>query len=198
MLAFEKEAHQKGRTSLMLGKALPDLEMHVYKPKRIRKKLYYLPLYYRKKGFAEDEFEQKVSDRKLDEKSDWKPWIVALDHKVTIVARSNDGEDLDQPPKRLERHYANVWDKKVSEKAVPSPNALRTSPVRRDSSDSRDPRPRRGRPPANRSPMEPRDEDASPSEPPGGRPVPRDSRKRRVSFDQSSSLRRSKRRRTSS
>ena len=188
ILAYETESHKQGKLSLMLGRRSPEgTAIHVHKPRRKDKKVFYLPLYFKKTGFA-GEYESKVLDRRPDRKSGWEPWLVELDDKVTTVAKSLMDEDVDRPPERFVRFYAQVWDRKVSESEYPEPRDKGVVVVgARNSRRTGEGLPPRERPPrGGNAPNEIREEKLPPGEPPGRGIASRTRGKRKVSDDPSS------------
>jgi hypothetical protein len=115
ILAYEKDLRAIGKLSLMMGK-VTSIEndvavVHVFKPRGVRKRNRFLPLWYRMKNT--EDYDTRITDQKLP--SDWKPWSVELDEKFRITAKSTQDEQGRIPPLRLKQHYGKVWDKKVSE-----------------------------------------------------------------------------------
>lgn len=113
VLAYDKALHSQGKTSLMIGRVTGiDTEglstIQCYRPRSIKKEVKYLPIYYRYTGAEDDAFEERITDRPLG--SEWLPWIVDLDHKVQVVARSRVRELERSPPSRFVEFYRLVWD----------------------------------------------------------------------------------------
>jgi hypothetical protein len=118
VLAYDKNLNREGKVSLMVGR-VTDVDvaglgsLHVYRPRSIRKKVRYLPMFYRFVGLGDEEYETKITDQKLEK--DWLPWMIDLGHTVRIVAKSLPEEEGRAPPKRFEKFYRLVWDGKIKE-----------------------------------------------------------------------------------
>ena len=141
VLAYEKALHTEGKISLMMAKITQVGEkaatVHVFKPKGVKKRNFFLPLWYKMKGAVD--YDTRITDRKIS--SDWKPWSVVLDENFQVTAVSKSDELGPLPPLILREHYRKVWDREIGETISPyeyGPKAVhshvpRIEPVRRKS-----------------------------------------------------------------
>lgn len=130
VLAYDKELHRQGKTSLMIGQvtgidADGQTTIQCFRPRSIKKVVKYLPIYYRYTGAEDDAFEERITDQPLGE--DWLPWLVDLDHKVHVVARSSVRELDRSPPSRFIEFYRLVWDGEKRESDHPEDGEKRGS-----------------------------------------------------------------------
>lgn len=85
-----------------------------YQPKGIRKKIFFLPLWYKYTNPESTKWTTKASDR-TNLTEEWLPWTIELGEQWKLVARSKRDETGESPPLRFQEHYKRVWDRKISE-----------------------------------------------------------------------------------
>ena len=122
LLAFENEMHAQKKVSLTMA-VVKEIDekgictVQALKPRSIKKTNVFVPIWYRHRGPGPDDYDQRVTDRKLPK--EWLPWNIYLDDKWTVTAKSRIAEAIKQPPERFTKLYGLVWDKKVKETSLP-------------------------------------------------------------------------------